>query len=78
MVNVYIKNVDDEAYKKAKLLAVQHDLNIGEVISKAVNVLSNKLSAKRVENPLDFLRSVKLKSEKSSVELCQEAEDEFW
>ncbi len=36
MVNVYVRNMDDEAYIRAKMLAARLGKTIGEVLSESV------------------------------------------
>ena len=42
MVNVLIKNVDEKAYKTAKILAVKDDKNVGAVVSQAIFLLARQ------------------------------------
>lgn len=42
MVNVLIKNVDERAYKKAKMLAVREERKVGEVVSEAIFLLARE------------------------------------
>ncbi len=51
MVNVYIKGVKDDAYKKARKLAIDQDETIGEVITEAIEKLVEEKN--RFENPVE-------------------------
>lgn len=53
MVNVYIKNMDDEAYKTAKKMAIDRDQTMGELFSEAVESMKKKHGKKtRKKNPV--------------------------
>jgi len=56
MVNVLIKNVDEKAYKAAKMLAVREDKNIGEVVSQAIFLFASQMERKGLlaVKPVDF------------------------
>ncbi len=40
MVNVYIKNVDEEAYRKARKMAIDRGETMGDLISNAIRTLA--------------------------------------
>jgi hypothetical protein len=42
VVNVFVKNMDKEAYKLAKMLAAQQEKNIGRVLSESVFLFAQK------------------------------------
>ncbi|OIO26750.1 hypothetical protein AUJ14_01260 [Candidatus Micrarchaeota archaeon CG1_02_55_22] len=57
VVNVFIKNMDANAYKTAKMLAVKEDKRIGEIFSESIMLLARKPKLKRSLNnikPFDF------------------------
>ncbi|HIH20103.1 TPA: hypothetical protein HA244_02440 [Candidatus Micrarchaeota archaeon] len=56
MVNVLIKNVDEKAYKAAKMLAGREDKNIGEVVSQAIFLFASQMERKGLlaVKPVDF------------------------
>jgi len=56
LVDVFIKNVDKEAYKLAKMLAAREEKKIGEVISESVFLLAGQKKKKGFAalKPTDF------------------------
>jgi hypothetical protein len=46
MVDVLIKNVDEAAYKTAKMLALKNEKRVGEVVSEAIVFLARQREKK--------------------------------
>ncbi len=57
MVNVYIKGVDAEAYKYAKILAIRRDETVGNIVSEALRFIYSEETrpANNLANALGFL-----------------------
>ena len=56
MTNVFVKNVDKQAYKMAKMIAVKEEKTIGEVISESLLLLARQSKKKGLSKvkPVDF------------------------
>ncbi len=73
MVNVYIKNMDGEAYKEAKKMAIEREENVGEVVSEAIKLLKRQEKHKKTDlkKLLGFLGKNELKASKETEELLR-------
>lgn len=47
MANVFIKNVDAEAYRLAKAIAAKEDKKIGQVVSESLRLLARERKQKK-------------------------------
>ncbi|HEV8289671.1 MAG TPA: hypothetical protein VGQ00_01820 [Candidatus Norongarragalinales archaeon] len=47
MVNVFIKNVDKDAYKMAKMIAAREERNIGQIVSESLRLLATTKKKKK-------------------------------
>ncbi len=56
MVDVFIKNVDKQAYKLAKMIAAKDEKNIGQVVSESIFSFAKKPKKKGLAGitPVDF------------------------
>ncbi|MEK6924343.1 MAG: hypothetical protein AABW54_03840 [Candidatus Micrarchaeota archaeon] len=56
MVNVFVKNVDDGAYRLAKVIAAREDKPIGRVVSESILLLAQRARKKGLAavKPVDF------------------------
>ena len=55
-MDVLIKNMDEKAYKKAKILAVEEEKNVGEIVSRAIFLLASQKERRGLlaVKPVDF------------------------